>query len=102
MKQGQAIKIYVAVAYLGRCLIPSQCMTLGPSKNPIIFTEPTSPLHLACFSQVLGLFQVIHTEFNMSKHFTLEDISAHNSKENLYLAIHNEVYDCSSWYDHHP
>ncbi|KAI8348372.1 cytochrome b5-like heme/steroid binding domain-containing protein [Mortierella sp. GBAus27b] len=38
----------------------------------------------------------------MAKTFTHTDLAAHNTKDNLYLAIHGKVYDCSGFIDEHP
>ncbi|MCJ1301727.1 hypothetical protein MMC08_004528 [Hypocenomyce scalaris] len=38
----------------------------------------------------------------MSKELTYKDISEHNSKKDLYLAIHDKVYNASSFVDEHP
>ncbi|KAH3392874.1 hypothetical protein KXW79_003487 [Aspergillus fumigatus] len=37
-----------------------------------------------------------------SKEFTLQEISQHNTKKDLYLIVHDKVYDCSSFVDEHP
>ena len=37
-----------------------------------------------------------------SKEFTLQEVSAHNTKKDLYMVIHDKVYDCSSFVDEHP
>jgi cytochrome b involved in lipid metabolism len=37
-----------------------------------------------------------------SKEFTLQEISEHNTKKDLYLIVHDKVYDCSSFVDEHP
>ncbi|KAK3822828.1 MAG: cytochrome b5 [Benniella sp.] len=36
------------------------------------------------------------------KTFTHADLASHNTKDNLYLAIHGKVYDCSGFIDEHP
>jgi hypothetical protein len=33
------------------------------------------------------------------KTFTHADLASHNTKDNLYLAIHGKVYDCSGFID---
>jgi len=38
----------------------------------------------------------------MSKELTYSEISAHSSKKDLYLVIHDKVYDTSSFVDEHP
>ncbi|PKX98396.1 cytochrome b5-like heme/steroid binding domain-containing protein [Aspergillus novofumigatus IBT 16806] len=37
-----------------------------------------------------------------SKEFTLQEISEHKTKKDLYLIVHDKVYDCSSFVDEHP
>ncbi|PYH46392.1 cytochrome b5-like heme/steroid binding domain-containing protein [Aspergillus saccharolyticus JOP 1030-1] len=36
------------------------------------------------------------------KEFTLAEVTAHNTKKDLYMVIHDKVYDCSSFVDEHP
>jgi cytochrome b involved in lipid metabolism len=38
----------------------------------------------------------------MSKEFTYTDVKEHTSKKDLYLVIHDKVYDASSFVDEHP
>jgi cytochrome b5 len=38
----------------------------------------------------------------MSKELTYAEVSAHNSKKDLYLVIHDKVYNTSSFVDEHP
>jgi len=38
----------------------------------------------------------------MSKEFTFSDVSEHTSKKDLYMVIHDKVYDCTSFVDEHP
>ncbi|RYP67698.1 hypothetical protein DL771_007105 [Monosporascus sp. 5C6A] len=37
-----------------------------------------------------------------SKEFTYQDIAEHNTKKDLYLVIHDNVYDCTKFVDEHP
>ncbi|KAJ5993824.1 hypothetical protein N7451_009548 [Penicillium sp. IBT 35674x] len=37
-----------------------------------------------------------------TKELTLKEIEAHNTKKDLYMVIHDKVYDCSSFVDEHP
>ena len=37
-----------------------------------------------------------------SKEFTLQEVTAHNTKKDLYMVIHDKVYDCTSFVDEHP
>lgn len=36
------------------------------------------------------------------KEFTYSDVSEHSSKKDLYMVIHDKVYDCGSFVDEHP
>jgi hypothetical protein len=37
-----------------------------------------------------------------SKEFTFKQIAEHNTKKDLYLIVHDKVYDCTSFVDEHP
>lgn len=36
------------------------------------------------------------------KELSFQEIASHNSKKDLYLVVHDKVYDCSSFVDEHP
>lgn len=36
------------------------------------------------------------------KEFTFQEVSGHNTKKDLYMVIHDKVYDASSFVDEHP
>lgn len=38
----------------------------------------------------------------MSKEFTYAEVQAHTTKDDLYIVIHEKVYDTSSWVNDHP
>ncbi|GAD96100.1 cytochrome b5, putative [Paecilomyces variotii No. 5] len=38
----------------------------------------------------------------MSKEFTTAEVASHNTKKDLYMVIHDKVYDCTSFVDEHP
>ncbi|KAG9514731.1 cytochrome b5, partial [Aureobasidium melanogenum] len=38
----------------------------------------------------------------MSQEFTYSDISEHNTKKDLYMVVHDKVYNCTSFVDEHP
>jgi cytochrome b involved in lipid metabolism len=38
----------------------------------------------------------------MSQEFTYSDVSEHATKKDLYMVIHDKVYNCSSFVDEHP
>jgi cytochrome b involved in lipid metabolism len=37
-----------------------------------------------------------------TKEFTLQEVASHNTKKDLYMVIHEKVYDCTSFVDEHP
>ncbi|KAJ5168807.1 cytochrome b5 [Penicillium canariense] len=37
-----------------------------------------------------------------SKQFTLQEVTTHNTKKDLYMVIHDKVYDVTSFVDEHP
>ncbi|CAL3962588.1 hypothetical protein PZA11_000295 [Diplocarpon coronariae] len=38
----------------------------------------------------------------MSKEFTFAEVAAHQSKKDLYMVIHDKVYDTTAFVDEHP
>lgn len=36
------------------------------------------------------------------KELTFQEIASHNTKKDLYMVIHDKVYDCASFVDEHP
>ncbi|KAL4803737.1 cytochrome b5, partial [Aspergillus unguis] len=36
------------------------------------------------------------------KEFTFQQVAEHSSKKDLYLVVHDKVYDCTSFVDEHP
>jgi len=38
----------------------------------------------------------------MSQELTYAEVSKHSSKKDLYVVIHDKVYDTSSFVDEHP
>lgn len=37
-----------------------------------------------------------------TKEFTYSDVSEHATKKDLYIVVHDKVYDCTSFVDEHP
>ncbi|OGM50508.1 cytochrome b5, partial [Aspergillus bombycis] len=47
----------------------------------------------------------LHTPPNKmsdNKELTFQEVSGHNTKKDLYMVIHDKVYDCTSFVDEHP
>ncbi|KAI3320310.1 cytochrome b5 [Xylariaceae sp. AK1471] len=38
----------------------------------------------------------------MAKEFTYQDVAEHNTKKDLYVVIHDKVYDTTKFIDEHP
>ncbi|KAH8897068.1 cytochrome b5 [Thozetella sp. PMI_491] len=36
------------------------------------------------------------------KEFTYQDVAEHNTKKDIYVVIHDKVYDCTKFVDEHP
>jgi len=36
------------------------------------------------------------------KEFTYQDVAEHNTKKDIYVVIHDKVYNCSQFLDEHP
>ncbi|KAF2279742.1 cytochrome b5 [Westerdykella ornata] len=37
-----------------------------------------------------------------AKEFTYKEVEAHNTKKDLFVVVHDKVYNCSSFVDEHP
>ncbi len=37
-----------------------------------------------------------------SKQLTYQDVAEHNTKKDLYVVIHDQIYDCTKFVDEHP
>lgn len=37
-----------------------------------------------------------------AKELTFQEVSSHTTKQDLYMVVHDKVYDCSSFVDEHP
>ena len=42
------------------------------------------------------------TAIMSAKELTFKEVAEHNTKKDLYMVIHDKVYDCSSFVDEHP
>ncbi|KAJ4861633.1 cytochrome b5-like heme/Steroid binding domain-containing protein [Trichoderma breve] len=38
----------------------------------------------------------------MSQEYSYQDVAEHNTKKDLFVVIHDKVYDCSKFVDEHP
>ncbi|EHK23871.1 uncharacterized protein TRIVIDRAFT_179320 [Trichoderma virens Gv29-8] len=38
----------------------------------------------------------------MSKTYSFQDVAEHNTKKDLFVVIHEKVYDCTKFVDEHP
>lgn len=38
----------------------------------------------------------------MSKEYTYQDVAEHNTKKDIFVVIHDNVYDCTKFIDEHP
>ena len=38
----------------------------------------------------------------MSQEYTYQDVAEHNTKKDLYVVIHDKVYDATKFVDEHP
>lgn len=37
-----------------------------------------------------------------TQEYTYSDVSEHNTKKDLFIVVHDKVYNCSSFVDEHP
>lgn len=44
----------------------------------------------------------VHAAKMATKEFSLSDVAKHTTKKDLYMVIHEKVYDCGSFVDEHP
>lgn len=38
----------------------------------------------------------------MSKELTLQDVAEHNTKKDIYVVVHEKIYDVTRFVDEHP
>lgn len=63
--------------------------------------EPTtlSPTQCLDFSAA----QALLPQAKMSeKEYTYQDVAEHNTKKDLFVVIHDKIYDCAKFVDEHP
>lgn len=66
-------------------------MTTFPSPLPTHFA-----IHLVIKSQAS------QKPLKMSKEYTYQDVAEHNTKKDLFVVIHDNIYDASKFLDEHP
>lgn len=73
-----------------------------PLTSPYIYTA--SRINNCRLSPLESHTQTQQQKCKMSetKEFTYEEVSSHNTKKDLYLVIHDKVYNSSSFVDEHP
>ncbi|CAG7562329.1 uncharacterized protein FIESC28_11463 [Fusarium coffeatum] len=37
-----------------------------------------------------------------TKEFTMQDVAEHNTSSDIYMVVHDKVYDCTKFLDEHP
>ncbi|GKT99909.1 cytochrome-b5 reductase [Fusarium langsethiae] len=37
-----------------------------------------------------------------TKEFTMQDVAEHNTSKDIYMVVHDKVYDCTKFLDEHP
>jgi cytochrome b5 len=42
------------------------------------------------------------TSGNMSQELTYQDVAEHNTKKDIYVVIHDKIYNASKFIDEHP
>ncbi len=45
---------------------------------------------------------VVHETDDAKKSFTMEEVSKHNTKDDVWIVVNNKVYDCTDYLDLHP
>ncbi|KYK54958.1 cytochrome b5 [Drechmeria coniospora] len=38
----------------------------------------------------------------MSKEYTYQDVAEHNTKKDIFVVVHDKIYDCTKFIDEHP
>lgn len=38
----------------------------------------------------------------MSKEYTYQDVAEHNTKKDVFIVVHDKVYDATKFIDEHP
>jgi len=76
--------------------------SLSPQQNPRLSTHRTRPLRpQAHFARCLHTLQA-QTHAMADKEYTYSDVSEHNTKKDLFIVVHDKVYNASSFVDEHP
>lgn len=77
-------------------------MLLSPAPVTVLrFSDcltPTSTKTARAFSPTATTATAKMTD----KEFTYQDVAEHNTKKDLFVVIHDKVYDCAKFIDEHP
>ena len=41
-------------------------------------------------------------KMSANKEYTYQDVAEHNTKKDMFVVIHDKVYDCAKFIDEHP
>ena len=79
--------------------------TFPPRSPPLLIDHPIDkqqfPRNTLAHSS--NLSSIPRKRPNMAeKEFTYSDVSEHSSKDDIYMVVHDKVYDCSKFVDEHP
>jgi hypothetical protein len=68
-----------------------------------VFISPSTNSLCSLSGRLIDLLVLQNNPITMSdKEFSYQEVSAHNTKKDLYLVIHDKVYNVSSFVDEHP
>ena len=59
-------------------------------------------IFVGCKSPAFPPVPVYESSIIMSEEFSYSDVSSHSTKKDLYVVIHDKVYNASSFIDEHP
>ena len=72
-------------------------------------SDPILTNHLSLQKKNIPLLRrptISHTDTQqtakMSLELTYQDVAEHNTKKDLYVVIHDVIYDCTKFVDEHP
>lgn len=77
-----------SASWTSTLLLPSSFSLVYPLKTPA--------------AGFLSLLLSTLPKMSADKEFTYSDVSEHASKKDLYIVVHDKVYNCTSFVDEHP